>query len=192
MTVYKVSFNYTDFLNLEINKKKLMLAVGKKIGGSKAFMSYGWDNLSLEEAWVDQGASYVKVEGLNAKIRPDITAWNGANLVLSAKAYDALCERLDRYGEFLPITIDGEASFVFNCRNLVIADKSVSEADIVDDLWMGVKSIGFTNEDVQNNLLFKSKFDRCSSLYCGEEFKALIEGLELEGLVFLEDLVGGF
>lgn len=48
MNVYKLSFNYLDYLNLDINKKKLMLAVGKGIGGSKAFMSYGWDNLSLK------------------------------------------------------------------------------------------------------------------------------------------------
>jgi len=192
MNVYKLSFNYLDYLNLDINKKKLMLAVGKGLGGSKAFMSYGWDNLSLKDAWVDQGGSFVSVEGLKADKRPDITTWNGANLVLSPKAYDLLHERLSLYGEFLPITIDGETNHIFNCMNVVYADKTQSKADIVNDLWMGIKSIGFESEDIAQNLVFKSKFDRCGAIYCGDDFKALVESLGLEGLLFLDDLVGDF
>ena len=191
MNIYKLSFNYLDYLNLDINKKKLMLSVGKGIGGSKAFMSYGWDNLSLKDAWIDIGASFVEVEGLSLSKRPDITTWNGANFVLSPKAYGLLEQTLRKYGEFLPITIDDEEYQVFNCLNVVHADKEKSESDIVDGLWMGVKSIGFKDEDIKSNLIFKSRFDRCGSIYCGDEFKQLIEELKLEGLLFLKDLVKG-
>ncbi len=189
MNVYKLSFNYLDYLNLDIDKKKLMFAVGKGIGGSKAFMSYGWDNLSIKEAWVDLGGRFVEVEGLSTSKRPDITAWNGANLILSPKAINLLGDKLREYGEFLPITIDDEPFQVFNCMNVVQADKAKSKSDIVDGLWMGVKSVGFKDEDIANNLIFKSRFDRCGAIYCGDEFKNLIEGLELEGLLFLTDLV---
>ena len=111
---------------------------------------------------------------------------------MSDKAYTALKESLAPYGEFLPLTIDGESSFVFNCMRLVEAEKSCSEPDIVDGLWLGVKSIGFSSESIEGNLIFKSKFDRCSSIYCGDSFKALIESSELDGLMFVEDLVEGF
>jgi hypothetical protein len=76
--------------------------------------------------------------------------------------------------------------------NVVYADKTQSKADIVNDLWMGIKSIGFESEDIAQNLVFKSKFDRCGAIYCGDDFKVLVESLGLEGLLFLEDLVGGF
>jgi hypothetical protein len=189
MKIYKISFDYLKFMNLSINKKKLMLAVGKGIGGSKAFMSYSWDNLSLKDAWIDQGGSFVQPEDLKITLKPDITTWTGASLVLSPRAYDLLIPKLDDYGEFLPITIDDEPFYIFNCRNVVEADKSQSEADIVDDLWMGVKSIGFTDDAVANNLIFKTRFDRCSTLYCGDEFKKLIDSLEFKGILFLENLV---
>lgn len=189
MKTYKISFDHLNFLNLSINKKKLMLAVGKGIGGSKAFMSYSWDNLSLKDAWVDQGGSFVQPEGLKATQKPDITTWNGANLVLSPRAYDLLMPKLDDYGEFLPITIDNAPFYIFNCRNVVEADKSQSESDIVDDLWMGVKSIGFSDDAVANNLIFKTRFDRCSTLYCGDEFKKHIDSLEFKGILFQENLV---
>ena len=55
-----------------------------------------------------------------------------------------------------------------------------------------ITSIGFESEDIAKNLVFKSKFDRCGAIYCGDDFKALVESLGLEGLLFLEDLVGGF
>jgi hypothetical protein len=192
MSTYKVTFNHLDYLNLNINKKKLMLAVGKGIGGSKAFMSYSWDNLSLKDAWVDQGGSFDTVEGLKSTQKPDITTWNGANLLLTPKAYDGLKEHLESYGEFLPITIDEQEHYVFNCLNVVTADKAQSEADIVNDLWMGIKSIGFEDEIVDSNLVFKSKFDRCSTLYCGQKLKDLTDTLGLEGLLFLEELTADF
>ncbi len=186
LNAYKVIFNHLDYLNLNINKKKLMLAVGKGIGGSKAFMRYSWDNLSLKDAWVDQGGSFDAVKGLKTTQKPDITTWNGANLLLTPKTYNYLKEHLESHGEFLPITIDEQGHYLFNCMNVVTTDKSQSEADIVNDLWMGVKSIEFEKETVYNNLIFKTRFDRCSSLYCGQEFKNLIELSALEGLIFME------
>ncbi len=71
--------------------------------------------------------------------------------------------------------------------NLVNADEERSEAYIVNDVWMGIKSIHFKTEDIAKNLIFKSKFDRCGTIYCGDEFKQIIEILKLEGLLFLDD-----
>ena len=188
--IYKLSFNYEGFLNLDIYLEELGDEIGEVIG-EEAFYNYSWENRTLKDHWVDVGGGFVAV-GLDATKAPDITAWNGANLVLSPKSYTALKEVLEKYGEFLPLTIDDQVYHVFNCLNTVSVDKSQSESDIVNELWMGIKSIGFDEEVVSKNLIFKTTFDRCGAIYCGVEFKALIESLNLEGLLFLENLVAGF
>ncbi|MCO1336507.1 hypothetical protein MO867_19425 [Microbulbifer sp. OS29] len=189
---YKISFDHIGYLNLSIDLEELMFTVGDSLGGMKAFKTYSWDNKALSEIWEDVGGTFVKVNGLKHTERPDITTWNGANLVLSQKAHSALSKDLAPHGEFLPITLDGAPYIIFNCLNAISADKSVSEADIQNDLWMGVKSIGFTEEDVDQNLIFKTKFDRCVTLYCGDRFKSLVEDANLKGINFLEDLVAAF
>jgi len=188
--IYKLSFNYENFLNLDVDLEELGDEIGEVIG-EEAFYNYSWDNISLKDNWVDVGASFEDV-GLEGSQTPDITAWNGANLVLSPKAYAVLKDVLAKYGEFLPLTISGEDYQVFNCLNVVAVDKSQSETDIVNGLWMGVKNIGFDEKSVSKNLLFKTKFDRCGAIYCGTEFRTLIETSNLKGLLFLEDLVSGF
>lgn len=188
--IYKISFNYTDFYNLDFDLEALGETLDETLGEDK-FYSYSWDNIPLKDYWVDIGAKFVDV-GLNNSVNPDITTWNGANLVLSPNAYDKLKKHLSPLGEFLPLTIDNETYYVFNCLNTVQTDTSVSEADIVDNLWMGVKSIGFDETSVRNNLIFKTQFDRCSALYCGDTFKKLVEDSNLKGLIFNEDLLAAF
>jgi hypothetical protein len=187
---YKISFDYENYFNLDLDVEELGDELEDSLGEDE-FYNYSWNNLSLKEHWVDIGATFIDAELNNTK-NPDITVWNSSNLVLSSSAYDALAPKFESYGEFLPITVDGEIHYVFNCLNAVEADKTKSQADIDNDLWMGVKSIGFSDEIVANNLIFKTRFDRCSALYCGQVFKDLVQSLGLEGLLFTEDLVSDF
>ncbi len=190
MKTYKISFDYENYFNLDLDLEDLGDELEDSLGEDQ-FYNYSWNNISLKEHWVDIGATFIDVDLNNTK-NPDITVWNSSNLVLSKAAYDALAPKLDEYGEFLPITVDGAPHYVFNCLNAVEADKSKSKADIDNNLWMGIKSIGFSEEAISNNLIFKTRFDRCSALYCGEEFKNLIDSSKLEGLLFMEDLVSYF
>ncbi|WP_444932013.1 hypothetical protein ACJJIF_09700 [Microbulbifer sp. SSSA002] len=186
---YKISFNHEDFLNLSIDMMELMFTVGESMGGMKAFDNYPWDNKSIKDVWEDHGGTFIHVDGLDQVEKPDVTTWNRSHLVLSTKAQSVLSEELAPYGEFLPITLDGQPYVIFNCLNTVSADKSVSRADIQNDLWLGVKSIGFSDEEVTSNLIFKTRFDRCANLYCGDRFRDIVEGAGLKGLKFLENLV---
>lgn len=188
MRTYKVTDDYVNFLNLDVNLKEVLLSVGKRMGGIKKFSTYGADNASLVRVWGQQRGRFTAVAGLPGTEAPDITKWNGANLVLAPNAYQALKASLQPYGEFLPIAIDGKIYFVFNCMNLVDANEKQSENDVVDGLWMGITRIGFRNRDVTENLLFKTPFDRCSAIYCGEEFKSLVESNGFRGLAFSRDL----
>jgi hypothetical protein len=193
MNIYKTSFNYDSFLSLDINLKDMMFAIGEHIG-TKNFLSYSSQNLSLLEYWKDDfKANFVAVDGLpEASGRPDITAWNKANFVMSEAAYEVLKLHLAEYGEFLPINIDDKPYYIFNCLNAVEVDSS-SELDLSPrGGFLGVKKIGFTNEVVENNLVFKSKFDRGSAIYCGDKFKSLLEDNNLKGLNFNTDLLSCF
>lgn len=188
--LYKLSFNYTDYYNLDLDLEELGDELEDALG-EDGFYDYSWNNTALKEHWTDIGATFIDV-GLSNQKAPDITTWNGANLVLSEKAYIKIKSALEALGEFLPLTINKSKYYVFNCLNVVEADKTQSEADIVNNLWMGVKSIGFDDITVNNNLLFKTRFDRCSAIYCGDKFKNIIEDAGLEGLNFNKDLLTSF
>ncbi len=159
MTIYRLSFNHADFLNLDLDLEALADEICVDMDEDD-FFEFSWKNLSLKHCWKDVGATFVDV-GLNSESIPDITIWNSSCLFLSPKAYQALSKKLEPFGEFLPVTVDGEKYHVFNCLNLVEADPNKSEADVVDGLWQGVRSIGFEEQKTLNQLVFKTKFDRC-------------------------------
>ena len=189
---YKVDFDYTNFKNLSMDDEELMYEVGDRLGSTQAYRTFTWDNISLADVWEPIPARFVDVDGLPTDKVPDITVWRGSCLFLSPFARKALEVHLEGLGEYLPVPVGDDTYFVFNCMNEVQADKSQSEADIRNELWLGVKSIGFKKEDVATNLIFKTKFNRGSALYCGEDFKALIEANNLAGVQFIDDLVDGF
>lgn len=188
--IYKISANYTDYLNIDIDIEELMFTVGETIGEDN-FLDYSHHNLSLAEAWVDVGGTFEDV-GLKNTRKPDITIWNGANFVLSQQAWQSTAEQLKPFGEFLPITVENEPYYIFNCRELVNVDQENSEANIIDGVWLGVNKLVFNESTVSESLIFKTTFDRCAALYCTDTFKTFIETLHLEGLNFHTDLLSGF
>ena len=141
-------------------------ALGDEIGdvvGDDAFYCYSQDNLSLQDCWVDIGGRFVDV-GLRNEGRPDITAWNGANLVLNEKTYNALRDVLAPFGEFLPISLDEVPYHVFNCMRVVDVNAEESEQELFNGEWVGVVSIAFHNETIRDKLVFKTTFDQCSAI----------------------------
>ncbi len=72
--------------------------------------------------------------------------------MLSPKAYRLLKELLEPFGEFLPVTIDDERYFTFNCLTFVDADESQSEKQLYEGEEVGIKSLvfGFDPTKVQN------------------------------------------
>lgn len=190
---YKISFDYTNYKNLDIDLGNAISIVGKNLGGSIHFRTHKSEGISLKAAWVDIGGSFVDVEGLPTYKTPDITLWNSSNLLLTQAAFSALSESLTTYGEFLSITIDGEDCQIFNCLNYVDVDESQSELDIdAEGHWLGIKRIAFSQQTENNNLIFRTKFDRGGTLYCGDAFKQRIETANLERLIFHTDLLDQF
>ncbi|TNC79479.1 MAG: hypothetical protein C9356_18985 [Oleiphilus sp.] len=92
-------------------------------------------------------------------------------------------EWLSQYGELLPVTVmnNPETHWIFNCRAKKDIDPDRSSMDCGEDLPV----INFV-EGVDDPEIFKTDFDKCSFLYCGEKFKATVEDYGLQGLSFTQ------
>lgn len=153
-------------------------------------MKFSYFNLSMKNWWHGLTASFKNIVGDPPTDIPDISLWHSGSLVFSQKAYDLLFVFLEPHGEFLPVTCDGEVFFVFNCLTLALVDEKNSEQNIVNGTSMGIKKITFNPLDLPGKLIFKTKYDRCLMLYCGEELVQKVKGSGLTGIQFrthLED-----
>lgn len=159
----------------------------------KQIHRFSFHNLSLGERWNNVHSTFKpNFDRVDDPI-PDISNWLGhASLVLSEKAFDVLGGELKEYGELLPIACNGDIFHIFNCRTLVDADESRSKKEIFQGLEVGVEKIVFDEKDINGKLIFKSPYNSCADLFCGEAFKNTVTQHNLKGILFAEDLVPSF
>lgn len=146
--------------------------------------------------WVAPEATLYRSENFKGKgtIPPDVTTWSTGVLALSSRAYEALHELLKNAGEFLPISVEGEAYFLFNTL-YIVPDKAVNKDKAVDIINSGVHfgqdNVAFDEEylNSQGILVFKSGTDRLLHSYCTSEFRKVYDENGFKGLVFGEVVV---
>ena len=96
-------------------------------------------------------------------------------------------------GELLPIEIEGLDNYwLFNCFTEARIDEINSKQKknaSGDPLWPS--NIVFNTVDIASKTIFKTHFDNCTTLFCQDELKHLIEKNSLNGLVFGEGFVSG-
>ncbi|AYM88488.1 hypothetical protein [Pseudoalteromonas agarivorans] len=106
---------------------------------------------------------------------------------MNHKAYIALGNYLQVYGEFIPLRCDKEL-ILFN--PLVFEeDEFLTEKAYLNGIEDGLKSLSFKSD---KHLVFKSCIQGGTALYCNAEFKSLINENNLSGLSFNSDLVSIF
>ena len=105
-------------------------------------------NTSMGEWWEPPETKYIDTEKGNSKI-PDISCWIDASLVLSPKAYRLLRDSLNPIGEFLPVSIDDETHYIFNCFQLAEANEEKSVFNEEKDYRAGLKHLEF-HEDASD------------------------------------------
>jgi hypothetical protein len=159
----------------------------------KQIHQFYYHNLSLAEWWKNVSSRFQSnFDRIDDPI-PDISLWVGyASLVLNQKAFNALGDMLSYFGEFLPITCDSDTFYIFNCLTLIEADKAHNESGLRDGHSIGITKIGFNKKDSEEKLIFKTKCNISSDLFCGDEFKNAVESQALTGITFSTDLVPGF
>ena len=117
---------------------------------------------------------------------PSISTWSGSCLIFSEKAHAVFRLMLADYGEFLPLDVHGFTYYIFN--NLTDVSPDLQRSCYSSE---GVKEVELMEfgDDIAGKLLFKSNWEGCTACFCTETFKQLCDEYEIEGLVFLEDLL---
>lgn len=120
------------------------------------------NNLALTPYWKPVATGFSEING-NENLLPDITYWIGGTLVLSPVAYRYLGELIRPHGEFLPVHIDGQTYYIFNCLETIHSLTGVTPLS---------KPIVKNQNEISENL------------YCNAHFKSAIEEFDLKGISF--------
>lgn len=151
-------------------------------------MDFSRTNSRLAEWWQTPDTRFVSNEGVKNLGIPDISAWIGASLVLSPRAYRYLSDTLKSYGELLPVTVGNETFFIFNCTQLGEEELSACEYETQGGIPIQLRNLAF-KDSVQALPVFKSSYESCLTVFCNERFMNAVEEFNLAGVVFDENLV---
>ncbi|MCL6272212.1 hypothetical protein M3P05_20020 [Sansalvadorimonas sp. 2012CJ34-2] len=191
MTIYSIKNDGYEYQELCLPITALMDAAPDSVP-SRDVMKFHARNLAMRSWWKPLNVNFAPVQDKPDAPLPDVCVWRGSTLVLSEKAYQVLSSILEPFGELLPVTQNSENYYLFNCLTLGLADELNSEQDIQSGVYMGVKRLAFNTVDVEGKSVFKTKFNRCMSLFCDDALPTLVEEHHLKGLIFSTDLASEF
>lgn len=171
MPIYKITFqDATPKVNINIST---MVSV---LGG----FNFVLDGTTRQGIWETFQASF---SGNTSNI-PDFCEWQ-RNICFSQNAYNQLHLELEKYGEFLPVFVNGDNWFIFNIFHSIKADPSTSSKKSIAGVPSTyVERIGFSPK--ADDIIFKSDYDGFMGIYCQDDFIHLIG--DLTGLEFNTDL----
>lgn len=148
-------------------------------------LDFSQTNCRMVDWWPAPDTAFISESGGKSDPIPDISKWIDASLVLSPRAYRLLGATLEKWGELLPVIINGEKFYIFNCHTTGEVDLSQSEKEYFEGEEVGVKKIAFDSGDISEKLVFKTPFNSCIEIYCGDRFKSLVEEFALTGVQFI-------
>jgi hypothetical protein len=155
-------------------------------------LKFSYFNLQFAQWWGEVRSSFMAAEGEPNAAIPDISTWVDATLVLSPRAKSILMPVLNGYGEFLPVLCEDQIFYIFNCLTFAVVDEINSKKDIQEGAYMGMSALRFNKIDTAKKAVFKTKTNRCSDIFCGIEFKNVVESEKLSGIIFDSNLEGHF
>jgi len=142
---------------------------------------------------------------------PDLTCWH-SDFILSEKAKEKIGGVLEKYGELLPVSIEGNNYYYFNLLNSTDAidpfnakkeyifkeddiehmKTYMSEDEIkecFDNQEQVIRKIAFLEQEVNDLFVFNTPYDGYAYTYCTDKFKNLIENSGLtSGWSFFKNL----
>ena len=144
-------------------------------------------NTPLAPLWKTPETRYINTNK-NHALRPDISCWIDATLVLSPKAYRLFKDSLQNEGEFLPVEIDNETYYIYNCFSWGEVNSEASHFNNEEGMRAGLKYLEF-KPSASERLVFKAKEEGGLTLFCSERFKHLTESFQLHGIIFDPNLI---
>lgn len=161
-----------------------------------AVLEFNTQNSAMSPWWKTPDTAFVANDGVEDLGIPDLSTWIGASLVLSPKAYRYLGDTLKEAGELLPVTVNNETFYIFNCHSL--GKESLGEEDLdqcdyemIGDTPVQLDKLAF-QDSAKELTAFKSRYETCLTVFCNERLKSAVESYELTGVVFDRVLVEGF
>lgn len=148
-------------------------------------------NTKMKSWWKTPETDFLKNEADPEAPIPDISCWIDATLLLSPQAHRLLGDTLQSSGEFLPVIVNNETYYIFNCFVIGEANEDSSKHDFEGDMQLGLNYLEF-KDSATENLIFKTPFDSCLTLFCTDRFKEIVESFDLKGVVFDKNLIEVF
>ena len=142
----------------------------------------------LKFKWHAPAAEFIPSDSGSMAL-PDITQWNGVDLIISSKAKENLDSTLKDLGEYYPLSGGCESYWLFNPVKRMgnnIIDLDMTKSVYFDDGgWDRLEKLVFNAKaDIITPALFTIELDRGVNLYCNDSFKDIIEKRGLQGLIF--------
>ena len=174
MNIYAIEPDY-DFLELDLQPTDLIKYFPNSYEDIEDILEFSRNNFSLKSFW-----PLIKTRFLDtgeALAIPDLSLWLDGVLLLSPAAKIYASHFLESSGEFLPVGVEGEEWYLFNCLTVVEPNEDLTtESDVV-----------FNQDSVFGLHLFKTTVQGVLGIYCTDKFKELIEEYKLKGLKVLSE-----
>jgi len=194
MTMHRIRADRDNFLMFYITPQELRSKMGRTC-------RYNIDRTpKAQPDWVTPDAVFKQDPQMKGADKlPDISYWTTSHMVLNQKAYNVLSSHLKPYGEFLPVNVEGKPYYIFNTLKLV--DESFINLDMSErefegegelKMQVGLHKLKFKEVRLKDTLVFKTEYDTYLNIFCGDEFKKMVEMAGLTGLLFKEDLASIF
>jgi hypothetical protein len=189
MKLYLLKNNESLYQQLTLDSLLLSEKLGLGHEGLEDCVNLGLSDIRMSHRWKEIDTEFAPLpDHLDAVKIPNISIWKNATLVLSDKAYACLKLILADCGEFLPIKIKGFTYYIFNLLTVGKVDESQSIYECDDGIAFEIEKLVFDSEDIKDKDLFKSFHHGLGGVFCSEGFKQTCEELEIDGLIFEEDL----
>jgi len=190
MTVYKITDDLTKFQSVCSGPDEIATQLGD-FDYFERILLQAVENKSLKDIWKPAEVEFEDVLTDNS-VLPDISLWLRTYLVLSPRAYEALNSCLSESGDFLPVNYQSEQWYLYTSLTFGKEDRQKCVEKISYGSPDGLEVLAFIDDDVKDKVIFKSRLEGTSNLYCTERFKAMCEQNQLNGLVFSSNLTDPF
>ncbi|CCU72633.1 imm11 family protein [Thalassolituus oleivorans] len=141
--------------------------------------------------WVEPEGRFYRSQCFSGDTKsvPDMSVWALGNLILNERAYGVFSEFIGMAGEFLPLTVNGCAFYMFNTLKVLNGDQvdCSNAVDIIDSgVHFGKAGFDILEDQLNKVEIFKLKEEKLVHSFVTQGFKSLCEDEGLTGLNFLQ------